>query len=140
MKSILDYDVKQFIPQRSPMVMIDQLLEVEDSFIKTLFLVLQANVFISNGKLGEPGLVENIAQTAAAYVGYTCFQNNVPVPIGYIAAIKELDIYDLPPVGASLVTEVRVLNKIMDFSMVKGEVRLGEKLLCSCEMRIMAKT
>ena len=44
----------------------------------------------------EPGLVENIAQTAAARAGYISHTENKPVLVGYIGAVNNLQVFSLP--------------------------------------------
>lgn len=133
------YDIINFIPQRSPMVMIDDLMEANDNSAVTRLLVLPTNIFVDDGFFSEPGLVENIAQTAAAHVGYQCQQKNIPVPVGYIAAVKDLQVFVLPAVGSQISTSIRIVNQVMDVTLAHGEVRNGDQVCCRCEMRIFVK-
>ena len=55
------------------MVMVDELVRAEADLAVTRFTILRDNLFLMSNRLGEPGLVENIAQTIAAMVGYNCF-------------------------------------------------------------------
>ncbi len=54
------------IPQKPPMVMVDRIVEINDMTTVTAFLIRADNVFVDNGLFREPGLIENIAQSAAA--------------------------------------------------------------------------
>ena len=132
-------EILQFIPQRNPIVMVHELVEASDDHAVTRFSISPDNVFVSSGYFAEPGLVENIAQTAAVHVGYQCSLKNIPIPIGYIAAIKDLRIDGLPSQNSSIVTTVKVINKVLDITVVQGRVEQDGKILCSCEMRIFAK-
>jgi 3-hydroxyacyl-[acyl-carrier-protein] dehydratase len=134
------HEITNLIPQRHPMVMIHDLVESSDQHAKTLLTIEPNNQFVDNGKLREPGLIENIAQTAAAQVGYQCLAKNKPVPIGYIASIKNLKVIALPVVHSIISTTVRITNQILDVTVVEGRVEQNGKLLCSCEMRIFAKS
>jgi predicted hotdog family 3-hydroxylacyl-ACP dehydratase len=131
--------ITNFIPQRSPMVMIHNLVEASEAKAVTQLTVLSDNIFFTNNKLGEPGLLENIAQTAAVQVGYVCAQRNIPVPIGYIAAIKDLSIFNLPSEKTTITTTVTVKNQVMDITLVEGEIKQNDEVLCRCEMRIFVK-
>jgi len=132
-------DIIRYIPQRWPMVMIHDLMEVSETHAITGFEILADNIFIRNGSLAEPGLVENIAQTAAVQVGYICMQKDVPVPIGYIAAVKDLKIFNLPIEKTSITTTVTVKNQVLDITLVEGKIEQDNQVLCSCEMRIFVK-
>jgi 3-hydroxyacyl-[acyl-carrier-protein] dehydratase len=132
-------NITQYIPQRFPIVMIHDLLEASDDHAVTRLMIEQDNVFISDGFFAEPGMVENIAQTAAVHIGYQCAQKNVPIPIGYIAAIKDLKINSLPAVGRTITTMVRITNKVLELTVAEGKIEMDGEVLCSCEMRIFAK-
>ena len=132
-------DITKYIPQRDPIVMVHALLEADDHHAVTQLMIEPTNVFVSKGHLAEPGLVENIAQTAAMHVGYQCSLKNIPIPIGYIAAVKDLKVNDLPKENSTITTSVKVTNKILDVTVVEGKVEQEGETLCSCEMRIFAK-
>jgi predicted hotdog family 3-hydroxylacyl-ACP dehydratase len=132
-------DIPEYIPQRPPMVMISSLLHSDDQTTITGLHIEPANLFAGRGVLSESGLVENIAQTAAAGVGFSCKKENKKVPVGFIASIRDLVVHALPAVGTDIVTETVVTNQVMDVSIVKGVVRQGEAVLAECEMRIFIK-
>lgn len=132
-------DIEKYIPQRSPMVMIHELHEADETHAVTTFTVEPENIFIDKNRMAEPGLIENIAQTAAAQVGYACFRQSKPVPIGYIAAIKDLVVHKLPGSGSQIRTVVEVVNMVMDITLIKGTVYQDNSVLCECEMRIFIK-
>ncbi len=129
-------EVHEFIPQRPPVVMIDKLIFSDVEKVISGFTVLIDCIFCEDGELSASGMVENIAQTAAAGVGYVCKMENKLVPIGFIASIKDLKIHSLPPIGTEIITEINITNQIMDITIVKGTITLNNKLLAECEMRI----
>lgn len=134
-----DTNVLNYIPQRLPIVMIDVLLRVDGAVTETSFTVQQDTLFVKETVFQEPGLIENIAQTAAAGVGYTCALNNTSVPVGFIGAIKNLTIEYLPKVGETVKTRVEVLEEIFDMTLIKGESFVGSMRAASCEMKIVLK-
>ncbi len=133
-------NITDFIPQRKPIVMIDDLLEASDLHSVTSLQIRRDNFFVEGEKLAEPGLVENIAQTAAAQVGYQCSIKKIPVPLGYIAAVKNLTISKLPVVDSRITTSIRIVNQVMDVTLAEGIVvdEQGREC-CRCEMRIFVK-
>ncbi len=133
------HDITRFIPQRDPIVMVHELIEANDEQASTSFTIESRNIFLSNGYLAEPGLIENIAQTAAVQAGYHCMKNNIPVPIGYIAAVKNLKIINLPKENSIINTRVKVTNRVLDVTVVEGMIEQDGKLVCSCEMRIFTR-
>jgi predicted hotdog family 3-hydroxylacyl-ACP dehydratase len=132
-------DIKSLIPQREPFVMIDELSISDDVQTKTRFEVREDNIFTENGMLNEAGLLENIAQTAAARAGYEATQMQGPVKIGYIGAVKNFEVFGLPQVGSVIETEITVGNQVFDVSLIRGTVRGSGQVLASCEMKIFIK-
>jgi len=131
------YDIADLIPQKVPFVMIDQLNYSDDSTTTSTFTVRESNLFVTNGYFSEPGLIENIAQTAAARAGYAAITQNNPVPLGFIGAIKDLEIYELPLIGAELETEITLLHQVFEVAIISGIIRSAGKVLAQCEMKIV---
>jgi predicted hotdog family 3-hydroxylacyl-ACP dehydratase len=128
-----------YIPQRAPFIAVHEILQVTDEFAETQLEVLPESVFVTNNLFREPGLIENIAQTAAAQMGYACKKKGLPVPLGYIASIKNLKVHSLPPVGAVLTTSIQVTNHVLNVILLDGIVRLQGTMVCQCEMRIFVE-
>jgi len=129
-------EIINYIPQRDPFIVVHDILRATDEFTETQFEVLPESIFVTNGLFHEPGLLENIAQTAAAQMGYICKKKGSPVPLGYIASIKNLIVHSLPPVGAMLTTSIQVTNHVLNVILLEGIVRLEGAIVCQCEMRI----
>jgi len=137
--SILQENITSYIPQRPPFVMIDKLVGCDDTCSSTTLQVRAENVLVYNGELSEAGLMENIAQTAAAGAGYVALKNNEPVLVGYIAGVKNLEIFALPKVGDIIETTVIIKMQIFDVTIVSGIIKCNEELLATCEMKIFIK-
>ncbi|MBS1610867.1 MAG: 3-hydroxyacyl-ACP dehydratase [Bacteroidetes bacterium] len=116
--------------------MIDELVACDEQSATTKLQVRNDNLFIKNGSLTEPALVENIAQTAAARIGYICHKENKAVPIGYIAAVQNLRIEGLPATGDTLETEITIKNQVLNVTIISGHTRVKDRLVASCEMKI----
>ncbi len=116
--------------------MVDQLLRSDEISTQTAFRVESKNVLVVNGELTEAGLMENIAQTAAARAGYIALTQNQPVNVGYIAAVKNFEIFDLPKINDELVTEVKIENQVFDVTVISGIVKRTDVVIAQCEMNI----
>ena len=86
--------------------------------------------------LGGPGLVENMAQTAAAGTGYKAQQDGKPAPVGFIGALKNLKVNMLPKVGDTLTTEVVFKMQVMNAHIVESVVKVNDEEIASCELKI----
>lgn len=129
-------DILTYIPQRPPFVMVDDITDATDSSAKTRFTVTKENIFFHHGKLTEPALIENIAQTAAARIGYLCHQNGGPVPVGFIGAVQNLEITRLPLEGELLETEMTIKHQVFNVTLIKGEIHCNGTKIAQCDMKI----
>jgi len=131
-----EQDILSLIPQRPPFVIIDKLIDTNEKSGCSTFKISEQNIFVKNGVLTEPGLIENIAQTAAARIGYISLSENKAVPVGYIGAVQNLEIFDLPKIKEEIRTETTVDNEIYNVTIITGKVTCKEKLIASCNMKI----
>ena len=131
-------NILSLIPQRPPFVMIDQLLYSDEKVTRTGFRVREENIFVMNGLFREPGLMENIAQTAAARAGMIARTANKPVEIGYIGAVTNLEITDFPGINDELVTEIKIEGQVLNATVISGKVWCNQIAVAKCEMKIFA--
>jgi predicted hotdog family 3-hydroxylacyl-ACP dehydratase len=132
-----DYSISDLIPQRPPFVMIDQLTEAGERSAKGKLFIKASNVLCHNGRFQESGLMECIAQTAAAYTGFRQLSAQHEVTRGYIGAIKNLVIHSLPAVNAEIQSEIFVENELLGYTIVTGRIFQNNIMLAECEMRIL---
>lgn len=140
MISLSEIDILSLIPQRAPMVMISGVTESAEGSFGTCFLIEEGNIFLKDGIFQESGLIENIAQSAAAMNGYRALKDGGPVRKGYIGAIKNLEVLALPKTGDRLNTRVKEIHHVMDTSIIHGEVRMEDQLMAQCEMRVFIQS
>ncbi len=135
----------KLIPQRPPIVMVDKLFSASDTEAETGLLITENNMFVSkeeNGSgtnmdcLREPGIIEHIAQSAAAFAGYGTFSKGLPPKLGYIGEIKKCKIHLLPKVGNELVTDIHLVAEAAGVSLVEAHTRSGDMLVAECQMKI----
>ncbi len=128
--------VKKLIPQREPIIMVDCIEEVTEDYGIAGLTITKENLFVENNIFCESGITEHIAQSAAANMGYECLRENKPVPLGFIASIKNLTIKKLPCVGDSIRTKIKVTNQVLDITIVQSQTFLNNEEIANCEMRI----
>ena len=129
-------NIETLIPQRPPFVMIDKLLSFSETATTTGFSIKADNIFVKHGLFKEPGLVENIAQTAAARAGYVSQTENKPVLVGYIGAVNNLQVFTLPKTGDELITEITIENQIFDVTLISGKITCNGQPVAQCKMKI----
>lgn len=128
--------ILQFIPQRAPMVMVEKLHKAEGGQTIGSFEITESNIFCKDGFLQEPGLIENIAQTAAVGVGFEYRNENKNIPTGYIGAVQRLTIHKLPEVGKIMLTEVNVEHKVFNTTLINSKITCNNELIADCSMKI----
>ncbi|MBS1685185.1 MAG: 3-hydroxyacyl-ACP dehydratase [Bacteroidetes bacterium] len=139
-------EVLQYIPQRAPIVMVDALVEHEGDVSVSQLTIAPDNIFVSDGHFQMPGLVENIAQTAALRMGYghrlQAEQSGAAPaspPVGFIGEVKNLKVHFLPKVNSTIQTRIEVLHSIFTASVIRGEVLSDGAVAAECEMKIFSQ-
>lgn len=103
---------------------------------RAAFTVPEQHVLCTDGFLSEGGLLENMAQTAAAGTGYWASLQASPPPVGYIGAIKRISILRKARAGECLQTTVRITNRVGQASIAQASLQCGDESLASCELTI----
>lgn len=129
-------DILKLIPQRPPIVMVDEFCGMDDKASYTALTVRQDNVFCSNGYLREPGIIEHMAQSAAARVGYICSLNSQPVPLGYIGSVDKLTIHQLPKNGSRIQTQISILQELGGLTLISAQTTTDGTPIAECRMKI----
>ncbi len=131
-------NITQFIPQRAPFIMVDELAHADENGFTTQFKVENNNIFIEDNLLSESALTENIAQTCASGFGYLAsLESDAEPKVGFIGAITRLKVTDLPKSNAQLTTKVEILTTFDAIHLVKGVVYENDKQLLECQMKIV---
>ena len=120
--------ILNLIPQRPPIVMVDSFFGIEKNHSYSGLTVTADNIFYETGKLQEAGIIEHIAQSAAARIGFL-----------YIGSVDKLKIYDLPKNGMKLFTEITVVQEVFDITLISAQVKVEDKLIAECRMKIFIK-
>ena len=116
--------------------MIDALTRSETAAYESTLTIRPDHIFVENRCFSEAGLIETIAQTSAAGVGYACARNGKTIPAGFIGAIQKLCVYRLPQVETQLMTRVTVIHVVENASVIRGEIFDGDQRIAHCEMNI----
>jgi predicted hotdog family 3-hydroxylacyl-ACP dehydratase len=126
MSNLLEIDIKDLIPQKEPFVMVEQLLHCDWERTKTSLSIKDDNIFVENGAFSQSGIIENIAQTCAARLGY--LNRNHPVKIGMIGSIDDFEFSRvLPKVWQEIITEIVVEAEIGQVVLLNAKVLCGEQ-------------
>lgn len=133
-------DVHELLPQQEPFVMIGTLTHFDRVRTVTELCVTGGNLFVEGDHLNAAGLVENIAQTCAARIGYVNkFILLKGIQVGYIGAIRDLTVHGLPSVGDTITTTVDVLEEVFGMTLATATITCGDRTLLTTQMKIAIK-
>lgn len=129
----------KLIPQRPPIVMVDSFFEADAESATTGLTILPDNIFCLDGQLQEPGLIEHVAQSAAAFAGYAPYTRGESPKLGFIGEVKKFKIMRLPEVSEQLVTTLKVLGEAAGVTLISAQTNAGEETVAICQMKIFIK-
>ena len=129
-------NILDLIPQRPPFIMIDCLTHFDPVITSSRFTVRDNNLFFSEGRLLASGLIENIAQTCAARIGYINRLSNEVIKLGFIGAVRNLKIYKTPLTGDTIYTTITVKEEVFQMTLVDAVVKLNDETIAEAEMKI----
>lgn len=133
-------DVHELLPQKEPFVMISKLVHFDMSNTKTETLISEENIFVDNGFFSASGLIENIAQTCAARIGYVNkYILKKGIQIGFIGSIRNLTIFELPKVGDVISTTVDVIEEVFGMTLASSRITLDGRTIVETEIKIAVR-
>ena len=130
-------DITTLLPQGPPFILVDKMLFSDETVSRTSFRITAESPLVDQGRFTEGGLLENIAQTAAAGSGYHALRTGGTVAAGFIVSVTNFIITALPQVGDELLTETTVQLRIPDIIVISGVVNCKEQVIATCEMKIL---
>lgn len=119
--------------------MVDVVWSATETDAVTGLTVASDNIFVENGMLREPGVIEHIAQSAAAFAGYGTFVRGEKPKLGYIGEIKDFRLLSLPEVGCQLRTEILLVAEAVGVSLISAQTTVDDLLIAKCQMKIFIK-
>lgn len=137
---LLSIDVHNILPQQDPFVMIDHLTHFEMMTSTTQTLIRESNIFVDGGRFSASGMMENIAQTCAARIGfYNKYILHKQVQVGFIGAVRNYVVEYLPAVGETITTRVDIIEEIFGMTLAQAEIRCGERIVATAEIKLSVR-
>ena len=139
-------DIKKFLPHRDPMLMVSELLQIGKTSVTTTYHISEDCIFTDDGVLMESGLIENAAQACSAIVGQSYFaiddlEGEGNKLVGYISAIKKVEILKLPRIGETIKTKAQLLTRIDSGSMTMCSMQcttfVNSELIVACTLNFL---
>lgn len=113
------------IPQRPPFVMVDDLEIISPEHCRTTLLIKEGNLLCDETIFGESGVLEHIAQSAAAFIGDKSLREEGRIWPGYIGEIKNFNFLDSAKTGDVLTTEIRITTIFGDVTAIEAQTSVS---------------
>lgn len=145
MNKFQSLDISKFLPHRSPFLMVDNVLSIDDEHVATSFTIKPDCIFNNNGIFNEVGLVENAAQTCSSIVGKSYFEEDDlegegTKLIGFISGIKKVTIHACPDLGQTIISKATLISRFdsdgFSICTLNCDITTSDKELLSCEMNL----
>ncbi len=133
-------DVHTLLPQQPPFVMIGRLEHFDLTLVATSLAIEPDNIFVEDSRFAASGLIENVAQTCAARIGYiNKYILKKGIQIGFIGAIKNMSVDRLPKIGDTIHTQVTVREEVFGMLLATGAVTCEGSPILTTDIKIAIK-
>lgn len=130
-------DIHELLPQQEPFVMVGKLIYFDMERTVTSTEIVPENIFVENHQFSVSGIIENIAQTCAARIGYVNkFIMKKGIQLGFIGAIRNLSVNRCPEVGEIMETSIQTIEEVFGMTLVSATVKVGDEIIAESEMKI----
>ncbi len=133
-------DIHELLPQQEPFVMVGTLVHIDERTTVTRTVIKESNIFVDGKSMSASGLIENIAQTCAARIGYVNkYILKKEIQLGFIGAIRNMEIMCLPSVGEEIETSVDVMEEVFGMTLANAIVTSNGETIAITEIKIAIK-
>jgi predicted hotdog family 3-hydroxylacyl-ACP dehydratase len=133
-------DIHELLPQQEPFVMVGLLVHFDMTRTVTETTIGSENMFVENGQMTASGLIENIAQTCAARIGFVNkYIYHRGIQVGVIGAVKNLNVAGLPEAGRTIVTTVDVIQEVLGMTLASATVVCDGETLVTTQIKIAVR-
>lgn len=133
-------DIHSVLPQQEPFVAVGCLTRFGRNSSTTETEILADNIFVDGGELSVFGMVENMAQTCAARIGYyNKYVLHNEVQIGFIGAIRNFCVISPVSVGDVIVTTVDIIEEVFGMTLANAVTRCEGTVVATAEIKLSIK-
>lgn len=146
MNKFQSLDITKFLPHRTPFLMVDHVISIDDEHVTTSFEIKEDCIFVDEDmQFNEVGLIENAAQTCSSIVGKSYFEEDDlegegTKLIGFISAIKKVSIFASPSIGDTIISKANLKSRFdadhYSICTLECTIATSNKELLSCELNL----
>ena len=128
--------IEKLIPQRAPVMMVGALLSYSDEGAETSYVVDDDSWYCVNGHIDEQGIMEHVAQSAAAWGGYAGYLRGEEPKLGYVEEFSKFEILSMPGAGKEIRTRIHSLGTAAGVTLMESETVCGEDVVARGRLKI----
>ena len=130
-------DIEALIPHRNRMKLLDDVIAANEESAVTSARVSHSWPLCKGGYVDPIALIEIVAQTAAVFISCKKGIKTGGSRRGWIVGIKNADFFvDRIPLDTVLITTVKDLYHLDQYSVLDGEVTAAAKTLCRIQIQV----
>lgn len=130
-------EIETLLPHRTPMRLIDAVLEIDDDHIRTIAVVKETWPLCDRSGAAMILSVEIIAQSVAALYHRRKKRRGEP-QIDFLVGIKEARFHgEHLPLHEELRVDVEIISAIGNYGIFQGRVMLGADILCEAIVQVL---
>ncbi len=131
-------DIEELVPHGLPMRIVEELVHWQPGQARCRLQVRAHHPLVQAGKLPGVNLLEVMAQSVAACLGYEAYVGGGRVRVGMIVSVRKLEV-NVPSVelGSRLEVSVERIHGTEDVSNFRGRVQLEGRELASGQMTVV---
>lgn len=134
-------DIHTLLPQQEPFVMVGTLIAFDELRTATVTTIAPDNLFVRKGEFLTTGLVENIAQTCAARIGYyNKYILKKGIQIGVIAAVRNMTVKENPKVGDEILTTTEVVEQVMGMILASATITRQGQIIATAGIKLAVRS
>ena len=123
------HEVKNFIPQRNPILMVDNLICIVENTATTSYKIKESIFTNDKNIMVKYGLIEHVAQSSALFYGYLHGKS-----FGMIGKIKNLQICNDLIVDTLITSKISIIKEIGNLVSVTTESYHDQLIIMKSEM------
>ena len=129
--------IEDLIPHQPPMVWLDELIDWSWGYARCRARITRDTALVKDGSLHAVALIEYMAQSVAACLGYGALQSGEDVRVGMIVACRSFDFHrERVPVGTELIVQAHLQREVDAVSNFECSVESGGAPIAAAQMTL----
>lgn len=122
--------------QQPPFRFVHSLIDWDTQGAETEFLIGSQTFFLKEGKLHVAGLIENIAQSCAAWMGQLASERGKELHIMPLCAVNKMQVFRYPYVADTIRTVIRQIDADFGVVLLHADVFIGAEQIVTAEIKV----